>query len=269
VYVYQNFLRHSTSNPKCHAMFKKTRANVNRHLHFLLKRHIIVTWLAVRVTPISSSSIGVGCFLLLHMSHYISNSKPCVCQMSKTCKDVVTHTHTHTHTQLSIVLTIERRMASNVGHIIQAHRNTCNPRSPFHNSEVLSYIYIYIYIYIYTHHSNRSPNQDKWLHKAHRPYYMLPHIPTILYTSSAIAMVSKNTLYIYKYTHESIVRRGFRVRGHMEASPSSPYRQLMSVGFPWGPTNVGPLSFAWGLGCFQYPPKQWKQIWVGPTMEIK
>jgi hypothetical protein len=74
-----------------------TRVNVNRHLHFLLKRHIIVTCLVVRVTPISSTSIDVGCFLLLHRSHYISNSKPCVCQMSKTCKDIVRNTHTHTH----------------------------------------------------------------------------------------------------------------------------------------------------------------------------
>ena len=47
-----NFNRRSTSNPKCHVMFSITKMNVNWHLHFLLKWHLNVTCLAVRVISI-------------------------------------------------------------------------------------------------------------------------------------------------------------------------------------------------------------------------
>ena len=43
------FIWHSTSNPKCHVMFSRTKMNVNWHLHFLLKCHLIVTCLLVHV----------------------------------------------------------------------------------------------------------------------------------------------------------------------------------------------------------------------------
>ena len=40
----------STSNPKCHVTFSKTKWNINWHLHFLLKYHLNITCLVARVT---------------------------------------------------------------------------------------------------------------------------------------------------------------------------------------------------------------------------
>ena len=97
------FIWRSTSNPKCHVTFPKTKMNVHWHLRFLLKCELNVTCLVVRVISISKVSIDVCLFL--HESHCMSKSKLCVsidvqfiflqvftCQMSKTCKNFVKNT---------------------------------------------------------------------------------------------------------------------------------------------------------------------------------
>ena len=86
------------SNPKCHMMFSKTKRNVNWHLHCLLKCHLNVTCLIMRVISICKVSIDVWFFSFT--SHIdMSKSKLCmpidvqfifvqffVCQLSKTCR---------------------------------------------------------------------------------------------------------------------------------------------------------------------------------------
>jgi len=78
-----NFIGHSISNPKCHVTFPKTKMNVNWHLHILLKCHLSVTCLVVRVILISKVPIDVDFFL--HKSHFMSNAKLCVLFVNKTC----------------------------------------------------------------------------------------------------------------------------------------------------------------------------------------
>ena len=71
------FIWHSTSNPKCHVMFSKTKKNVNWHLNILLKCHLNVTCLVVRVISIFKVPIDVWFFLCT--SHTTkSKSKLCV-----------------------------------------------------------------------------------------------------------------------------------------------------------------------------------------------
>ena len=91
--------------------FQKQKWIFNWHLHFLLKYHLNVTSLVVRVISISNVSIDVW-GLLLHKSHYMPNSKLCMsidvllfvfvccvcvqvfaCQMSETYKFCVKSTH--------------------------------------------------------------------------------------------------------------------------------------------------------------------------------
>ena len=107
-----NFIWRSTSNPKCHMMFSKTKRNVNWHLHCLLKCHLNVTCLIMRVISICKVSIDVWFFSFT--SHIdMSKSKLCmpidvqfifvqffVCQLSKTCKKLVEKTHWLRHPSL-------------------------------------------------------------------------------------------------------------------------------------------------------------------------
>ena len=77
LYVYSTtFNRRSTSNPKCHVTFSKTKMNVNYHPHFLLSSHFNVTCLVLRVNSIFNVSIDAWFFL--HKSQSMSNSKLCM-----------------------------------------------------------------------------------------------------------------------------------------------------------------------------------------------
>ena len=71
-----NFNWRSTSNPKCHVTFSKTKMNVNWHLHFLLKCHFNITCLVIRV--ISISKVSIHAWFFLQKSHSMSNSKLCM-----------------------------------------------------------------------------------------------------------------------------------------------------------------------------------------------
>ena len=74
VCIFDEFHWRSTSTSKCHVIHQ---FNFNWHLHFLLKCHLNVTCLVIRVISISKASIDVW-FFLLHESHYMSNSKSCM-----------------------------------------------------------------------------------------------------------------------------------------------------------------------------------------------
>ena len=100
-----NFIWRSTSIPKCHVTFSKTKMNVNGHLHMLLKCHLNVTCLVVCVISISKVLIDIW-FFSSQVIHYMSKSKLCVsidmhfifvqvfvCQMPKTCNNSIKNTH--------------------------------------------------------------------------------------------------------------------------------------------------------------------------------
>ena len=73
-----NFTWCSTSYPKCHTTFSKTKMNVDWHLHFLLKYHLHFTCL---VACVISMSIDIWFnFFLCHTTCQILN---CVCHCVK------------------------------------------------------------------------------------------------------------------------------------------------------------------------------------------
>ena len=82
-YIHQKKITHApTTSTVCmfykfHLTFSKTKTNVNGHLHFLLKCHLNVTCLVVRVVSISKASTNVW-VSFLHKSHNMSKSKLCM-----------------------------------------------------------------------------------------------------------------------------------------------------------------------------------------------
>ena len=74
-----NSIWRSTSNPRCHVTFSKTKINVNWHLHFHLKCHLNVVCLVVRV--ISIFKVSIDAWVFSFTSHTTCQNLNYVCQL--------------------------------------------------------------------------------------------------------------------------------------------------------------------------------------------
>ena len=69
-----DFIWSSISSPECHVTFSKPKMSVNWHLYFMLKHHLNVTRLVVRVISICKMSMDVWFFpshVTLHVETWI------------------------------------------------------------------------------------------------------------------------------------------------------------------------------------------------------
>ena len=116
------FIWHSTSNPKCHVMFSKTKKNVNWHLNILLKCHLNVTCLVVRVISIFKVPIDVWFFLC------------------------TSHT-TKSKSKLCVLIDVHFIFLCKFLHVECKKLNVKNTHWPAWSAPPVSIVYIYIFIY--------------------------------------------------------------------------------------------------------------------------
>ena len=117
------FIWHSTSNPKCHVMFSKTKKNVNWHLNILLKCHLNVTCLVVRVISIFKVPIDVWFFLC------------------------TSHT-TKSKSKLCVLIDVHFIFLCKFLHVECKKLNVKNTHWPAWSAPPVSIIYIYIYLLV-------------------------------------------------------------------------------------------------------------------------